>query len=241
MAEIDSKWKSIYKIGGMSAFILLVYSLVTMVFLFVIGGQPETAQEGFEMLQANRLVGLLRLDMLTIFAMPLYYLLILGLYIALKRTQSILAIIGALLGWAGVTLLLATPSAFSFMYLSDRFALASGEAYKSLFLAAGEALLASDLWHGSGARMGGLLLQTALLLLSIAMLQSHIFSRATAWVGVVTHGLDLLHILVGFVSPAVGASLMFVAGPMYLIWFPLLGRDFFRLARRTEKSEPEIA
>jgi len=233
MAEIDPKWKSIYKIGGMSAIILLAYSLVTMVFMFVFGGQPETAQEGFAMLQENRLVGLLRLDVLTIFAMPLYYLLILGLYIALKRTQPVLAIIGALLGWAGVTLLLATPSAFSFLSISDKFAMATGEAQKTQFLAAGEALLVSDLWHSSGARMGGLLMQTALLLLSIAMLQSKIFSNATAWVGVATHGLDLLHILVGFIIPAVGAALMFVAGPMYLIWFPLLGRDFFRLARNS--------
>jgi len=89
--------------------------------------------------------------------------------------------------------------------------------------------------------MGGLLIQTALLLLSILMLRSTVFSKLTAWVGVVTHALDLLHILVGFVSPAVGASLMYVAGPLYLIWFPLLGRDLLRLARCTECPEPEIA
>jgi hypothetical protein len=41
---------------------------------------------------------------------------------------------------------------------------------KNLLLAAGEAILASDLWHGSGALMGGLLMQTGTLLVSIIML-----------------------------------------------------------------------
>lgn len=88
---------------------------------------------------------------------------------------------------AGVTLVLATPSAFSFLALSDRFPEASRESQQTLFLAAGEAVLASDLWHGSGALMGWLLIQTALLLLSI------------------------------------------------------LGRELWRLARRVEYPEPEIA
>lgn len=241
MAEIEPKWKSLFQIGGVIAFLLLAYSLVTMVLLFVVGGQPETAREGFAMLQANRLVGLLRLDILTIMVFPLYYLTVFSLYVPLRRTNLVITSIAAVIGWAGVTLVLATPSAFSFLALSDRFAEAAQEAQKTLFLAAGEAVLASDLWHGSGAQMGALLLQTALFLLSIVMLRSSVFSKATAWIGVVTHGLDLLHILLGFWLPAVGASLMYVAGPLYLIWFPLLGRDLLRLARRAEMSEPAMA
>lgn len=62
----SNNWKSLYKIGAVAALILLLYSLVTMVILITIGGQPETAQEGFTMLQNNRLAGLLRLDVLMI-------------------------------------------------------------------------------------------------------------------------------------------------------------------------------
>jgi len=43
MAEIETKWKSMYQIGGLSVLILLAYSLVTMVLMLVAGGQPETA------------------------------------------------------------------------------------------------------------------------------------------------------------------------------------------------------
>ena len=231
MPETDTDWKSLYKIGGGTALFFIVYSLAEMIVLIVIGGQPENAREGFAMLQENRLMGLLRLDMLTVLVMPLYYLLFLGLYMAFKKTHAVFAIIALVLGFAGVTLFLATPSVFSWMALSDKFAVAASEAQKNLLLAAGETILASDMWHGTGAIIGGILIQIATTLFSIAMLSNSSFGKATAYVGVVTHGLDLAHLLIGFFIPAVGVILMMIAGPLYLVWFPLLARDFFRLAR----------
>lgn len=231
MSASNTNWDSLYKTAGISALILLVYSLVTMVSLIVLGGIPETAREGFDLLAENRLAGLLRLDVLTTLVMPLYYLLLLGLYGGLRGTDGAKSLLAAILGMAGVTLVLATPSAFSFLTLSDKFAAATDEAQRTLLLAAGEATLASDLWHGSGALMGGLMLQTSTLILSVVMLRSANFSKVTAWVGVVMHGLDLLHIVAGFFVPATGVALMMVAGPLYLVWFPLLARNFFRLGK----------
>jgi hypothetical protein len=136
-----------------------------------------------------------------------------------------------ILAFAGVTLFLAAPSALSFLTLSDRFAAATGEGQRAQFLAAGEAVLASDMWHGSRALVSGLLMQAGTLLFSALMLRSSAFGRLTAWTGVITHGLDLAHILVSPFVPMGGVVLMAVAGPLYLVWFPLLARDFFRLAR----------
>jgi hypothetical protein len=176
------------------------------------------------------------LDLLTVLVyMPLFYLLFLGIYVALKKTHLVSAAIAMLLGCAGVTLFLATPSAFSWLALSNKFTAATGEAQKTLFLAAGEAILVSDMWHGTGALIGGILMQIATTLFSIAMLSSNAFGKATAYVGVVTHGLDLAHLLVGFFIPAGGVILMMIAGPLYLIWFPLLARDFFRLGRENKE------
>lgn len=90
MPETDKNWNNLYKIGGIGAWIFVGYSLVTMVLLIVIGAQPESAQEGFLMLQENRLIGLLRLDILTILIMPLYYLFFLSLYRALQASRFFL-------------------------------------------------------------------------------------------------------------------------------------------------------
>ncbi len=224
-------------LGGCAAWLLLAYALATLIQLVALGGQPDSARAGFALLAENRLLGWLRLDGLTSLVMPLYYLIFLGLYAALRRTDSALSLLAAALAFAGVTLFLATPSAFAFLTLSDRFAAATDEAQRTLLLAAGEAILAADMWHGSGALMGGLLLQTAALLASGVMLRSRAFSQWTAWVGILTHGLDWLHMVAGLVFPALGATIMFVAGPLYLVWFPLLARDFCRSPREQRDSE----
>ncbi|GEM_PF-4667721 len=76
-----------------------------------------------------------------------------------------------------------------------------------------------------------LLMLIGALIVSIVMLRSDDFSKGTAYVGIVTHGLDLLRILISFFVPQAGIILMAIAGPLYLVWFPLLARDFFRLSR----------
>ncbi|MFN2235342.1 MAG: hypothetical protein ACK2U1_14030 [Anaerolineales bacterium] len=237
----NTYWKIVYKIAGIASLVFIVYSLVTMISLMVIGGQPETAAEGFAMLQENRLVGMLRLDVLTQLVVPLYYLIYLGIYAGLKQNQPGLAALSALLAFAGVTLFLATPSVFSFMTLSERYFAAATPSQQDMYLAAGEALLAADMWHGSGALIGGFLQLVAGLLFSWMMVQSQYFSKVTANVGILTFGFDLIHILVGVFAPQAGMIFMMVAGPLYLVWFPLLARDFFRLVRASDTaSRPQV-
>jgi hypothetical protein len=229
-----SSQKTIYWIGGIACLILIVYSLTTLLVMSIIGGPPETVEQTFSVLQDNRLHGLLRLDILTVFVMPLYYLLFYSLYIALKKTNPALVTISTILAFAGVTLFLATPSVFSYLHLSDKFAAATSEFQKNQILAAGESILASDMWHGTGAKIGGLLLQTGALLISVVMLRTSIFNRFTALTGIVTHGLDLLHLIIGFFLPVLGNILMFIAGPLYLLWFPLVGLRLLKLRLANE-------
>jgi hypothetical protein len=217
--------------GGVAALLLVVYSLATMVQMAVLGGQPATAAEAFSLLQGNRAVGLLRLDLPTVLALPLYYLLFLGLFVALKREEPACAALATALAFVGVTLLLATPMGLSMLSLSDKHAAATTEAAKNQLLAAGEAILATDMWHGTGAWVGGILVQTGAVLVSVAMLRTNVFSKVTAYVGVVTHGLDLVHIVVGPFAPVAGVVVMAIAGPLYLVWFPLVGRRLLELGR----------
>lgn len=221
--------KIVYWLGGTSCLILIVYSLATLLIMSLIGGPPESIDQTFSILQGNKLSGLLRLDILTVFVMPLYYLLFYSLFVALKNTDHAISMISMILAFAGVTLFLATPSVFSYLYLSDKFAIATSDFQKTQLLAAGESILASDMWHGTGAKIGGLLLQTGALLISFLMLRSKVFNKSTAITGIATHGLDLTHILVGFFAPSLGNIIMFIAGPLYLIWFPLVGLRLYKL------------
>jgi hypothetical protein len=221
------------RLAGIAAFILLVYTLATIVQMIALGGPPTTAAEAFSLLQKNKLVGLLRLDLPTLFAMPLYYILFLGLYAALQKTNRAASILFTALGFAGVTLVLATPSALSMLSLSEKFAGATTDAMRAQYLAAGEAILASDIWHGTGAIIGGILGECAWLIASVVMLRSSFFSKTTAYLGIGMHGLDLAHILLGFFLPTAGVVFMSIAGPLYPIWFLLIGRSLFRLTGTT--------
>jgi hypothetical protein len=168
--------------------------------------------------------------------MPLYYVIFLGFFVALRRTNLIYTVLAVLLVFVGLTLFLATPSVFSYLFLSDQYAAAATEAHRAQLLAAGSAITASDMWHGTGALVGGMLMQTGALLISIVMLRGTVFGRAIALVGIATHGLDLAHILVGFFLPEVGNMLMYAGGPLYLIWFPMIAYRLFHLAGRVEKN-----
>lgn len=228
----DSSFKSLCKAGGIATFVFLGYSIVTMLILTVYGGQPTTVLEAFSMLQANRILGLLRMDLLTVVFIPLYYLIFLGIFLALNGRKNAWSIIALMSIFVGTTLLLATPSVFSMMNLSDKYTLATTESQQSQLLAAGEAILASDMWHGTGAMIGAILIQLGALIFSIAMLPGTIFRKFTAYVGILTHGLDLAHLIILLIIPTVGVTLMIIAGTLYLLWLPLIGVRLIQLGKK---------
>lgn len=223
--------RTVYWLGGLVCMILTAYCVSTFLVFVLIGPPPENIKECFTILNENRLYGLLRLDILTIFAMPLYYLLFYSIYLSLKSSNNELATVSTILIFAGLTLFLSCTSVFSILNLSERYAVAFDDSEKSQLLAAGEALFTSDIWHGTAAFIGGILLQTGGLLFSVAMLKSTVFSRIAAYTGIFVFGLDLIHIIIIFYLPLLSSVLLAIAGTFYLLWFLLVGFRLFRLSR----------
>ncbi len=230
---------SLCRIGGIASLILVVYSLATMVQMLWLGGQPTSAVQAFDLIQHHRLVGLLRLDLPTVLIMPLYYLLFLGLFVALRNSDRANTLLSTLLAFAGITLVLATPTALSLIPLSDKFAAATSDAMRNQLLAAGETILATDIWHSTGAIVGGTLVQCGAVLICVVMLRGNVFSKTTAWLGIVMHGLDLAHIIGGLFVPITGTILLAIAGPLYPFWFILVGLRLLRLARIKPLPQPQ--
>ena len=228
---VEIEWKGMCRIGAVAALILLAYSVITMIVMAWLGGPPGTAQECFVLLRRNPLTTVLRLDLLTILVMPFFYFLYAGLFGAVRGNSFALTALSTALAFVGVTLILSTPSVLSLIHLGNQYAAATTEARRTLLLAAGEAVMSADMWHSTGAMIGGLLLQLAGVLISVAMLKTRVFSKLTGYLGIVTHGLDLAHILIGVFVPAAGVILLVLAGPLYLVWFPLVGRRLYQLGR----------
>jgi len=90
--------------------------------------------------------------------------------------------------------------------------------------------MAADIWQSTAAILGGVLLQCGAVLICIVMLRGGIFGKATAWLGIVMHALDLAHIVGGLFLPISGVVLMAIAGPLYPIWLFLVGRKLMQLS-----------
>jgi len=98
------------------------------------------------------------------------------------------------------------------------------QAARSHYLAAGEALLAS--FDGIGWFLNTLLGGISLLISSLLMLRSNLYSKATAYVGIVSNAA-----VCSFFIPFVGIWLLFLSVLGYAIWYFLLARKFFQLGR----------
>jgi hypothetical protein len=235
----DIEWKSMFRIGGISALIVTAFFLIDMIVLVVFRPYPETASGWFVLLQNKRIVGLLSLDIFVLAGFPLCYPIFFALYGALRQVNKVFLTFATILAFAGLAIIISTDKIYSLISLSNQFAAATTEAQKSLLLAAGEAILSTS--SSTGANLASFFLESAALIISIIMLRSGIFGRATSYMGILGHGLDLTRIAIGlaFVPIAslplvstLGFILLAIGGPLQLIWYALVGHRLLQLGHR---------
>ena len=204
-------------------------------------GKPTTAEAYYQMYQGSLLVAFIRDDFSSLIIIALYLGLFLGLYGALRRSQPALMTLASALLLIGVTAGFATHSGLSLFHLSQQYAAAVSAEQRAQLVAAGEAVLATNMWNSSGGYLAGILLQGYGVIVSLIMLRSPRFSKVTAYAGLLSNGLDLLQHLIHPFAPALVEPILRVAGPFYLIWFPMLARDLFRLAQHAAQTVKQMA
>lgn len=227
--HVTPNWNKLYKISAISALLQLVIVIIYFFVIFVFGGKPDTVEEYLTLLYHDPLAGILKGDIFNLMIVASYLGLFPGVYLALRQVNPIGAAFSILLTFIAVILCFASNSDFSMLHLSKQYAIATSEVQKSQLLAAGEAIIAADMWNSSGAYVSGLFLQGAGVLVSVIMLRNKDFSKVTAVAGLLGNAFDLVqHIMHPFL-PAISETVLRIAGPFYLIWFPMLVRDFLRL------------
>jgi hypothetical protein len=220
---MDSRWHGFYRIGGATAVIMAVYIPMTIV-LYIASPPPETVIGHFTLFQSNRLLGLLGMDLLyllsNVVAIPMY----LAFYMALRRASESFMLIATTLGLVAVSALFAARPAFEMLHLSDQYAAATTDAQRAVFLAAGEAMLA--VFNGTAFHLHYVLGSVSLLIISVVMLRSDVFGKATAYVGMVASVTGL-----GLYVPTIGVSISILSVVGLWIWYILIARRFFQLGR----------
>jgi len=228
----NTNTKSFFTIGWMAALLQLISIVTYSVILAVLGPKPTSAEQYFALQQSDPLGALLRGDFLLLFLIGGYFGTFPALYLALKKVNPAAALFATLFTFVAVTVCLATESTFALRHLAEQFAVALTDAQRSQLLAAGEAVIASDMWNSSGAYVSGFLLQGGGVIISLVMLRSRDFSKVTAIAGLLGNAFDLVQHLLHPFAPSISAPIQMLMGPFYLVWFPMLARDLFRLAKK---------
>ena len=227
----QSDWNRLTQLGGIVAWIQLACMLVMLVVMSIIGGEPTTATEYFQALNHDGLGGLLRLDFATLILMSLFPFMAIGIFAAFRNSRPAYGLLTMILVLMGTLLGLANHSAFSMMHLSKLYAAAATPAQQAQLLMAGEAVIASDMWNTTAGFLAGIFMQGGFVFISFVMLRSPGFSKWTAYTGILSNGLDFLHVFIMLFAPALAAIVLAMGGVFYLIWFPLLGWDLIRLGK----------
>ena len=229
----------LYRLGGITALLAVFvfrrnWSAELDIFKgFGIFTIPETlptrAKEWFALLRADPFVGLSLLGLFDVVEYALVGLIFLAVCAALWQTNRSAMLLSAFCGFVGIGIYWASNQALGLFALS-RQSTASGVDHTAIEFA-GDALLALHN-HGSGIMLGPLLVLVAGLTISIAMLRSAVFSKATAVSGILANGIYLLYYPALAFGPMISAIPPALAAPFRMIWYLLIARHLFQLAQR---------
>jgi hypothetical protein len=224
--SVDLRWKDLYRIAGIAAIIseVIIFLGIVTYFIWPYAPGQETAESILLFLQSDRLGGLISLDFFLFVGNLFSITLFLAFYVSLKQVNESYALIALVLGLIAVTLLIPSRPIIEMFSLSRSYANADTPLAKSQTLAAAEALLA--LFSGTNWFMNTLIGSISLLISSLLMLRSNLYSRSIAYVGIFTNV-----VVCGFFIPVVGPILLFLSLPGYMIWYFQLARRFFQMAR----------
>jgi hypothetical protein len=189
-----------------------------------------TVLDIFQLIQADRLAGLMSLDFLyllgNVFGIPLF----IALYISLKSTDRSLSALALALGFIALVSLIPARPIFEMFFLSDQYAAASTDVQRTQLIAAGEAIMA--LFRGTAFQVHYIFGGASLLISSILMLRSYLFSKATAIVGIIANLL-----VFGLYIPEIGVYLSILSVfPFLMIWNIMLTQKFFQLSSNSRNS-----
>lgn len=198
-------WKSIYKVGGVAAFIAGTLLLTAMISLIISPLQPGAINGWLSLFQNNWLIVIFKLhagfngiqidrlhvlNILDIAILALVGTMYLGLYAVLRRTSRIWSIIALALPFLGIIVFIATKTA------------------------------------GRSAVMG------AGLVISVVMLRNKTFNRVAAYMGVVASVLLLVgDFTAGVLHSSIITTLFGIGYVLLMAWIFLIARRLLHLGQ----------
>ena len=244
LRQEDSAWKALYRLGGIAGMLAvfvfrrnLSAELMALrgLGLFSVPEMPASVAGWFALLQSNPLVGLTLLNVFDLVEYALLGLILLAVCAALWQTDRSAMLVATVCGLVGIIAYFASNQAFAMLVLSERYAAGASDIPRASILAAGEALLAINNpgapYQGTGIYVCMFLVPMAGLSMSLVMLRSTVFNKATAVTGILANGLILCYFPVLAFALGMLAIPFVLSAPLRVTWYFLLALRFFKLGK----------
>lgn len=248
---VEPGWKALYIAGAVAALVAVIFfrrNLGVEVMQFrgfgvlhdVPATWPSSGLDWFTLLKDNTLVGLILFNVVDLINYGLVGLMFVALYGALGRGSKGAVVLATVCALVGIGVYFASNQAFAMLSLSKQYAAATTDAQRSMLLAAGEALLAierpSVVYQGTGVHASFFLVVTAGLIMSLVMLRSSVFGKATAMIGILANGIRLCGFVALAFAPSIFKFAVPISAPFRVTWYVMIAIGLIRLARGTDRG-----
>ena len=221
---------TLYRLAGASILIQVAIVIIQLI-VFMIAPPPleGTALHWFILFQKSPIIGLIDFEILmvlyTILCIPIAQ----ALYSLLKQVNPSWTAIYLVLSILGVICFIAARPAIEMLQLSRAYAGAETDVQRTIFLAAGEAKLAT--FHGTAFYINYTLGSLTGLIISIVMLQTNIFSKGTAYIRIASSVCDW-----GLFLPGIGIFVAILSVLFLVVWNIMIARRLFQWAHTSRTN-----
>ena len=226
--DLDGKW--LYRVGGISAFILGLAYIITIALYAPVGAPPSGAEARLTYLAGNTATwwSILGLSVLTDL---LFIPVALSLYLALKGINRNVMLVATAFVMLFVVLDLAVTwtNYAALITLSGNYAAATNDTQRAVFVAAAtypSAVLESSLLFVYNT----LTLSVGILMIGLVMLKG-IFSKSTAYLGLLTGILGIVAVVSPFFVSALSVAII-IASVLTTVWVLFVGYRLYRLGQQ---------
>ena len=175
------QWHRLIRFGGISALVIAVL-LVAEVFVYAIIQDPGSPGETLKYFYNNPLKGLLHFDLLGMIAYLFFIPLTVSLYSLLGKSSSSVMAVGTILFFIGIAIFFSNNTGFAVLALSKQYAAAGTEEEKLILESSCRSMI--TLFNVNAFMVSYVIVSAAWLMISLVMLRSRLFTRFTAYSGI---------------------------------------------------------
>jgi hypothetical protein len=232
----ERSWQALYRVGGVSALLIVVTGLAEIAVSFLPGGSAPatTVLDWIELYRSNPFMGMRNMGLLNIIMVALGMPMTLALYGAHRRVNQASAALATVISFVGVATFFATNRAFPMLDLSQRYAAAATDAQRAVLIAAGRSMLSVGQSHSAGTYLAFFLAEIGGLVMAVVVLRGGVFSKLIGVLGLVANACFLIFeayasFITGLSGPVM--ALAVCGGLLSMVWNVLIALRLFQLAR----------